>query len=170
MVVSAWGGAPQTDWIQSTLQFLGEEAREFRAGGETIITRLADILVIQAIRAWIARDPAARTGWLGALQDKQIGRALALIHRRPADVLTLHSLAGAVGMSRSAFAKRFTELTGESAMRYVLRFRMQTAFHLLKDKGLAVSEVANKTGFDSVAAFARAFKRVIGKTPGAVRR
>jgi AraC-like DNA-binding protein len=170
IVVSAWDGAPQTGWIQSTLQFLGEEAREFRAGGETIITRLADILVIQAIRAWIARDPGAKTGWLGALQDKQIGRALATIHRQSAGPLTLGSLAAGVGMSRSAFAKRFTTLVGEPAMRYVLRWKMQTALNLLKDKQLAVSEVAHRLGFDSESAFSRAFKRTIGKSPGAARR
>lgn len=70
-----------TDWMQSTLRLMAIEAKELRPGGETVITRLADILVIQAIRSWIERDPVAQTGWLGALQDQQIGRAIALIHR-----------------------------------------------------------------------------------------
>jgi AraC-like DNA-binding protein len=170
LVVNAWGDAPRTAWIQSTLQFLGEEARELRAGGETVITRLGDILVIQAVRAWIARDPAARSGWLGALQDKQIGRALAIIHRHPVRPVTLASLATAVGMSRSAFAKRFTELVGEPAMRYALRWKMQTAANLLRDPRLTVNAVSHRLGFDSEAAFSRAFKRVMGRTPGAARR
>ena len=91
-----------------------------------MITRLADILVIQAIRAWIARDPSARTGWLGALRDKQIGRAIALIHRDPGRAWTVASLASAVGMSRSAFAARFTELVGEPAMHYTALAKMHS--------------------------------------------
>jgi transcriptional regulator GlxA family with amidase domain len=83
---------------------MAAEARALRPGGEKVIPRLADILVIQAIRSWIARDPAAQTGWLGALRDPQIGRAIALAHRDPARNWTVASLATAVGMSRSAFA------------------------------------------------------------------
>ena len=170
ITVSAWDSAPETEWIHSTLRLMADEAREPRAGGETVITRLADILVIQAIRAWIARDPAARTGWLGALQDKQIGRAIARIHRSPGTAWTLESLAADVGMSRSAFAERFTDLVGESAMHYALRWKMQTALSWLKDDKLSVSQVATRLGYDSEAAFSRAFKRVLGITPGAARR
>jgi hypothetical protein len=79
--------------MQSILRFMAAEAKELRPGGETVITRLADILVIQAIRSWIAQDPSAQTGWLGALQDKQVGRAIALIHRAPACAWTVASLA-----------------------------------------------------------------------------
>jgi len=170
ITVSAWDSAPETEWIHSTLRLMAEEARESRAGGETVITRLADILVIQAIRAWLARDPAARTGWLGALQDKQIGRAIARIHRSPGTAWTLESLAADVGMSRSAFAERFTELVGESAMHYALRWKMQTALSWLKDEKLSVNQVATRLGYDSEAAFSRAFKRVVGITPGTARR
>jgi len=95
------------EWIQSTLRFMAAEAKELRPGGDTVITRLADILVIQAIRSWIAQDPSAQTGWLGALQDKQVGRAITLIHRDPARAWTVASLATEVAMSRSAFAARF---------------------------------------------------------------
>ena len=77
--------------------------RDCGPGGETVITRLADILVIQAIRSWIAQDPSAQTGWLGALQDKQVGRGIALIHRAPACAWTVASLATEIAMSRSAF-------------------------------------------------------------------
>ena len=170
ITVSAWGSAPETEWIHSTLRLMADEARECRAGGETVITRLADILVIQAIRAWIARDPAARIGWLGALQDKQIGRAIALVHRNPGATWTLDSLAHEARMSRSAFADRFTKLVGEPAMRYVLRWQMQTALGWLKENHLPVSEVANRLGYESDAAFSRAFKRATGLTPGAARR
>ena len=90
-------------FMQSILRFMAAEAKELRPGGEMVITRLADILVIQAIRSWIAQDPSAQTGWLGALQDKQVGRGIALIHRAPACAWTVASLATEVAMSRSAF-------------------------------------------------------------------
>ena len=94
--------------IKPLLRFMAAEAQELRPGGEAVITRLADILVVQTIRAWIEQDPAAQTGWLGALQDEQIGRAISLIHRDPARAWTLAGLAAEVAMSRSAFAARFT--------------------------------------------------------------
>jgi AraC-like DNA-binding protein len=156
--------------MQSTLRLMAVEAKELRPGGETVITRLADILVIQAIRSWIERDPAAQTGWLGALQDKQIGRAIALIHRDPARSWTLASLASEVAMSRSAFAARFTALVGEPAMHYLARWRMHVALNWLKEDGTALGELASRLGYQSEAAFSRAFKRFIGVSPGAVRR
>ncbi len=162
--------ASQTEWIQSTLRFMAVEAKAPRPGGETVITRLADVLVIQAIRAWIEQDPAAQTGWLGALRDQQVGRALTLIHREPARPWTVAGLADEVAMSRSAFAARFTELVGEPPMHYVARWRMQVALTWLKEEGVALSELAYRLGYQSEAAFSRAFKRFIGVSPGAVRR
>jgi AraC-like DNA-binding protein len=167
--VEAWS-PPESEWIQSGLRLMAVEARELRPGGETVITRVADILVIQAIRAWIARDPAAQTGWLGALQDKQIGRAIALIHRDPARAWTVASLADEAAMSRSAFAARFTELVGEPAMHYVARWRMHVALTWLKEGDSPLSEMASRLGYESEAAFSRAFKRFLGVPPGAVRR
>ncbi len=161
---------PQTDWMQSTLTFIAAEARNLRPGGETVITRLSDILIIEAIRSWIETDPAAQTGWLGALQDRQIGPALSLIHRNLARDWTVASLADELTMSRSAFAARFTELVGEPAMHYVTRWRMQIALNWLTEDGAAVGELANRLGYQSEAAFSRAFKRIIGVAPGAVRR
>jgi AraC-like DNA-binding protein len=135
-----------------------------------VITRLADILVIQAIRAWIATDEQAQTGWLRALRDKQIGRAIALIHRDPARDWTLASLASAVGMSRSAFAARFTELVGEPAMQYLLRWKMHAALRWLRESDAPLSQLASRLGYESEAAFSRAFKRLMGVSPGAARR
>jgi AraC-like DNA-binding protein len=158
------------EWMQSTLRLMAAEAEELRPGGEAVITRLGDILVIQAIRSWIGSDPAAQTGWLGALQDRQIGRAISLIHRDPARAWTVASLADEVAMSRSAFAARFTELVGEPAMQYVARWRMNVALNSLKEERATVAELASRLGYRSEAAFARAFKRVIGVPPGAVKR
>jgi AraC-like DNA-binding protein len=162
--------SPQMEWIQSALRLMGAEARELRPGGEAVMTRLADILVVQAIRAWIETDPAARRGWLGALRDPQIGRAIALIHRDPARAWSVASLADELAMSRSAFAARFTELVGEPAMQYVTRWRMQVAVDALREEAASVSELADRLGYRSEAAFARAFKRVVGVPPGSVKR
>lgn len=156
--------------LRDTIRLMAAEARSFRPGGEAIITRLADILVIQAIRAWIETAPDARLGWLGALQDPQIGRALALIHRDPAQPWTVERLAGELGMSRSSFAARFTALVGEPAMQYVTRWRVHLAQHTLETEQATVGELAHRFGYRSEAAFARAFKRVTGIAPGAVRR
>ncbi|MCI0781766.1 MAG: AraC family transcriptional regulator [Chloroflexi bacterium] len=162
--------SPEMDWIQSTLRYMAAEARELRPGGETVITRLADILVIQAIRSWIAQDPAAQKGWLGALRDKQIGRAISLIHRNPDHPWTVASLASEVAMSRSAFAARFTELVGEPAMHYMASWRMHVALTWLKEDKVTLAELASRLGYQSEAAFSRAFKRFMGVSPGAVRR
>jgi len=163
-------GSAQLESMQGTLRLMAAEARELRPGGEAVITRLADILVVQAIRSWLETDPAARTGWLGALQDRQIGRAIALIHREPQRSWTVASLARELAMSRSAFAARFTDLVGEPVMQYLARWRMQLAVVALRDDGATVAELASRLGYGSEAAFARAFKRVVGIPPGAVRR
>ena len=162
--------APGAEWIQSTLRLLAAEARHPRPGGEAVITRLADIIVIQAIRSWLETDPGARTGWLGAMRDPQIGRAIALVHDDPARDWTVAALAQELAMSRSAFAARFTQVVGEPAMQYVTTWRMHLALAALQEGDATVAQLADRLGYRSEAAFARAFKRVIGMPPGAVRR
>jgi AraC-like DNA-binding protein len=161
---------PEADWMHSTLRLIAAEGRELRPGGEAVITRLSDILVIQAIRTWIAGNPAGQTGWLGALQDPRIGRAMSSLHRDPAQPWSVASLAREAAMSRSAFAARFTELVGEPVMRYVTRWRMQVAVDWLHHDDTALAELATRLGYESEAAFSRAFKRTIGISPGAARR
>lgn len=143
---------------------------DLRPGGEAVITRLADVLVIQALRQWLAHDPAARTGWLGALADDRIGRVLAQVHRDPSRDWTVTSLAAAASMSRSAFAARFTDLVGETAMAYVTRWRMHVAADALTSGDATVAELAGRLGYRSEAAFSRAFSRTVGESPGALRR
>ncbi len=157
-------------WLQSTLRFITREAKQLRPGGETVITRLADILIIQAIRKWLDSAPEADLGWLGALRDEQLGRALAAIHREPQRQWTVVSLAEIAGMSRSAFSARFTDLVGESVMRYLTQWRMQLAHVRLRETSHSLSWIAEHLGYRSDAAFSRAFKRVFGTTPGSVRR
>jgi AraC-like DNA-binding protein len=162
--------SPGLEWMQTTLRLMAAEAGELRPGGEAVITRLGDILVVQALRSWIESDPAAQTGWLGALQDRQIGRAISLIHHEPGRAWTVGSLARELAMSRSALAARFTELVGEPVMQYVRRWRMQVAMSILQEEGATAAELAARLGYRSEAAFNRAFKRVVGVPPGAVRR
>jgi AraC-like DNA-binding protein len=160
----------ESEWMRSTLELMATEARALRPGGETVITRLADVLVVQAIRSWIDRDPAARHGWLGALRHPQVGRAISLIHRDPARAWTVASLADEVAMSRSVFAARFTDLVGEPPMAYVGRRRMDMALGWLSETEVTVAQVARRLGYRSEAGFSRAFKRVIGVSPSRVRR
>jgi AraC-like DNA-binding protein len=157
-------------WIQSTLEFMAAEARVMRPGGETVVIRLADILVIQAIRAWLEQNPAVQAGWLGALRDKQIGRALSLIHRKPEGPWTLVGLAKEVAMSRSAFAGRFSALVGMPAMHYIARCRMHLAHRYLQERTVRLGELAGLVGYQSEAAFSRAFKRFIGVSPSSIAR
>jgi AraC-like DNA-binding protein len=156
-------------WLQSTLRFISREARALRPGGETVITHLADILIIQAIRSWIDSAPEAESGWLAALRDDQVGLALAAIHREPDKNWTVALLAKEVGMSRSGFSARFTSLVGEPAMRYLTRWRMQLARLQLQETSEPLSVLADRLGYKSEAAFCRAFKRVFGVAPGSVR-
>ena len=162
-------GSQQSQWMVETVRLLCTEARDLRPGAETIITRLGDVVVLQAVRSWIETEPSARTGWLGALQDEQIGRALSAIHRHPDRRWTVASLAAVAAMSRSAFAARFARLLGESPMGYVARSRMQAALTRLGESTASPSEIAGEFGYRSEAAFSRAFKRITGRTPGQAR-
>jgi AraC-like DNA-binding protein len=156
-------------WLQDSLRFISREAAELRPGGETVITRLADILVIQMIRAWIESVPEDQQGWLAALRDHQIGRALAAIHRTPQRAWSVAELAHDVGMSRSAFSARFSQLVGESVMRYLTRWRLQIARTYLRETSDPLARIAQRIGYESEASFCRAFKRLFGVSPGSVR-
>ena len=164
------GRSARTDWMRATIELMGEETREVRPGAEAVISRLCDIVVIQALRSWIEHAPEARTGWLGALRDEQIGRAIGCMHAQPDRDWTVAQLADEVSMSRSAFSARFTELVGEPVARYLTRWRMQVALELLRTTDLTVAATARQVGYDSEAAFSRAFKRVVGMSPRAARR
>ncbi len=159
----------EESWLQSTLRFIAREAKALRPGSETVITHLADILVVQAIRAWIDTAPEVEQGWIAALRDIQVGKALATIHSQPEKAWSVASLAKEVGMSRSGFSARFTQLVGEPAMRYLTQWRMQLARVQLKETPDSLSILAERLGYQSEAAFCRAFKREFGVSPGSVR-
>ncbi|WP_332691362.1 AraC family transcriptional regulator [Devosia sp.] len=167
--IDAWGDDAGS-WLQSTLGLIAREASALRPGGETVMTRLADILVIQAIRAWLDTAPEANLGWLAALRDPQLGHALALMHRRPDRSWSVVELAGEAGMSRSAFSARFTDLVGQPAMQYLAQWRLHLARAQLLETREPVGTVARRAGYESEAAFGRAFKQFFGVPPGGVRR
>ncbi|WIY82236.1 AraC family transcriptional regulator [Propionimicrobium sp. PCR01-08-3] len=156
--------------IRDTLRFMAGELARTQPGGEAVATRLADILVIQAIRTWLAADPDTGTGWLLAMQDERIGRALEAIHADPGREWTLERLAHLATMSRSSFSTRFTELVGEAPIAYLTRWRMNIAHNRLREENTTAARLATELGYRSEAAFNRAFTRIIGRTPGAVRR
>ncbi|MEH1127139.1 AraC family transcriptional regulator [Micromonospora sp. CPCC 206061] len=166
--IDTWDDEDAT-WLQSTLRLISREAVALRPGGETVITRLADVLVIQAIRSWLDTAPEANEGWLAALRDNQIGQALLSIHRAPEREWTVAALAQVAGMSRSAFSARFTDLVGEPAIRYLAVWRMQLAREHLRQSSEPMSTVARRFGYQSEAAFCRAFKREFGVPPGSYR-
>ncbi len=145
---------------------MAAEAHQLQPGGETVVTRLADVLVIQALRRWLSGPEAPSVGWLAALRDAQLGRALAQLHREPEKDWSVETLARVSAMSRSSFAERFHALVGEPPMKYLARQRMRTAASLLREGGHTVSELAPRFGYQSEAAFSRAFKRVFGSSPG----
>lgn len=167
--IETWN-SPQSEWMHSTLRLMAAEASDQLPGGETVVTRLADILVIQAIRSWLAQSPTTHVGWIGAIHDELIGPAILRVHRNPSHDWTVAALAKEVSMSRSAFSARFSKLVGESPMQFVTNWRMYTAATWLKESHQPIAELANKFGYNSEAAFSRAFKRVVGETPGAIRK
>lgn len=157
-------------FLRDTTRLMSSELARPRTGEEAVATRLADILVVQALRCWIATEADATTGWLRALQDERIGKALEAIHSDPSKPWTLEQLAEVAGMARSSFTARFSRLVGEPPIAYLIRWRMNLALTRLREDDVPVACVAQEAGYHSEAAFSRAFTRVIGRNPGAVRR
>jgi AraC-like DNA-binding protein len=156
-------------WIEGTLGLMEREIEAARPGVESVLARLADVLFVQVIRASFATIPAERAGWLAAVHDPQIGRALALIHESPGERWSADSLAKRVGMSRSTFFERFTGLVGESPAQYLTKWRVFAAADLLDRTNLATTELANRVGYRSDDSFGRAFKKHFGMTPSQYR-
>jgi len=150
-------------------QLLVEETRNPGAGSAVMATRLVDLLFIQAIRDWAAGKPG-RSGWPGGLGDTQVGRALSAIHKDPARAWTVDELAEIAGLSRSAFASRFTTAVGHTPLRYVSSWRLDLAADHLRVTTTRIGEIASQVGYSSEATFNRAFKAHFGVTPAAFRR
>jgi AraC-like DNA-binding protein len=164
------GHGQLAEWLEPTLKMLAHEARNPRPGAQTLITHLIDIIFVQAVRAWVEARPHDQGGWLGALRDPQIGVALGLIHREPQRDWRVSTLAHEVAMSRSIFAAKFSSLVGEPPLTYLTRWRLWQAARLLTEERLSVGEAAQRVGYESGAAFSKAFKRQFGQSPLAYRR
>jgi len=155
----------QSQWLQSTLQLITSEAENVGLGGETIMAHLADIIVIHVIRHWVETSVEAQQGWLGALKDPKLGKALVAIHSQPDKSWSVDQLAQAAGMSRSGFSARFTEIIGTSVKQYLTHWRMTIARAKLATQSIPLGDLAEELGYQSEAAFSRAYKRVMGESP-----
>ncbi len=157
-------------WIARFTQRAVAESHARRPGGEAMLARMSEMMFVDAVRRYADGLPAQSAGWLVGLRDRFIGRALALMHGQPARDWTIDELGRRVGLSRSALHERFVQLIGVPPIQYLAQWRMQAAARLLLETRATVAAIALDVGYDSEAAFARAFKRQVGKPPAAWRR
>ncbi|MGQ0526174.1 MAG: helix-turn-helix domain-containing protein [Betaproteobacteria bacterium] len=162
-------GISEFAWLHTALNFMIHETLAAKPGAEAVVGRLAAVLFVQMVRAYIEQEESP-PAILAAIADKQIGAALALMHKDPARGWTLETLARSAGMSRSALALRFHQLVGHTPMQYLTMWRMQLARKLLTESALSTAAIAERAGYQSEAAFGKAFKKAVGKGPGAYRR
>lgn len=164
------GDAQAPAWVTHLLQIGMRETAAAQPGGGTVLVKLSELLFVEALRRHLEQLPEGETGWLAGLRDRYVGRALALLHERPHDAWTVDALAEAVALSRSALAQRFTDIIGQGPMQYLTRWRLTIAAQRLRGEHASLSRIAADSGYDSGAAFNRAFKRAFGTTPAAWRR
>lgn len=169
MVVDMREG-PGAQWLMSSIRFSIAESAAQRAGAGTVLAKLSELMFVEALRRHIESLPADQAGWLAGLREPSVGKSLALMHSKPAHGWTVEDLAREVGVSRSALAERFAALVGQPPMQYLGRWRLQLAGDLLRGGRQTVAAVAGEVGYDSEAAFSRAFKREMGVSPAAWRR
>ncbi|HEY8104960.1 MAG TPA: AraC family transcriptional regulator [Gemmatimonadales bacterium] len=156
-------------WLGGFARQLTEESRLGRAGADLVLTRLAELMFMEVLRRYLEDLPSGQTGWLAGLRDDVVGRALTLLHARPGHPWTLDDLARESASSRSSLTKRFTLLVGQPPMQYLTHWRMQVAANLLAQSSAKVAAIGTEVGYDSEAAFSRAFKKATGLAPGAWR-
>lgn len=164
------GTSASGNWIGDTFQRAAQEFVSGGIGSATILGKLAELLFVEALRKYLATLPDSQTGWLAGLRDPRIGRALALIHREPARHWSAGELARSANLSRSAFADRFTRMVGMPPMRYLGKWRLQLAAIRLRESPHSIGRIAGDVGYESEAAFTRAFRRAFHCTPGEWRR
>jgi AraC-like DNA-binding protein len=157
-------------WVTTFLRAVVAESNQRRPGGEAVLERMSEMLFVEVLRRHVDSLPPEHTGWLAGLRDPAVGRALALLHERPGAPWTLEKLGSEAGLSRSALHERFAHFIGQPPMQYLTRWRLQLAGGLLRDTSAKLVDVALQVGYESEAAFSRAFKREVGVSPGAWRR
>jgi AraC-like DNA-binding protein len=158
------------NWIAPALAQAINASHDGRPGCEALLERLSEMMFVDAIRRYVETLPEESSGWLAGLRNRHIGRALALLHADPARAWTIEELANEVALSRSAFYDRFLALIGQPPMQYLTQWRMQLGARLLRETQSPVAAIALDVGYESEAAFARAFKRATGKPPATWRR
>jgi AraC-like DNA-binding protein len=158
-------GTAHSTWLKEFTRFAVMEANEKRMGGSGILSKLGELMFAELVRRYVEALPAESLGWLGGLRDRYIGRALNRMHAEPTRDWTLQELAKEAGLSRSSFAERFTDYVGIPPMQYLQKWRLQIAASRLVDGGASIATIAADVGYESEAAFSRAFKRVIGASP-----
>jgi AraC-like DNA-binding protein len=164
------GQGSAAEWIRSTSQYAAEEVTAGRPGSETVLAKLSELLFVEAVRRYAEALPVGQAGWLAGLREPRVARALALLHGDIARRWTVDDLGREVGLSRSALADRFNQLIGVPPMHYLVNWRMQVATQKLRNTNASIAQVANLVGYDSDAAFSRAFKKAIGVAPATWRR
>jgi AraC family transcriptional regulator, alkane utilization regulator len=164
------GDGPAARLLRELLQTGVRESADSRPGGGSLLAKLAELMFVEALRRYVDALPARKQGWLTGLRDPHVGRALGLVHGEPDKSWTVDDLAREVAMSRSAFAERFSSLVGEPPMQYLMRWRLALAAQELRSGSEAITRVAQRSGYDSDAAFSRAFKREFGMPPAAWRK
>jgi AraC-like DNA-binding protein len=169
MVVSDSGGA-KDGWLSQFMRLAVAEATDKRAGGEGVLGRLSELMFVEAVRRHLDALPAEQSGWLAGLRDQFVGRALTLLHSKPGQSWTLEKLAREVGLSRSSLAERFMHFVGQPPMQYLTQWRMQVAAGLLTSGASNIAAIAEDVGYESEAAFSRAFKKLVGAPPATWRR
>jgi AraC-like DNA-binding protein len=152
--------------LDQFIRFATAEMSNNRAGRQSVLKRLSELLFVEVIRWHMDQANSSNTGWLAGLRDPLIGRALSLLHARPAHAWTLEELASQAGASRSALADRFANLVGCPPIQYLTQWRMQLAAKRLVDRNAKISAIASEVGYESEAAFSRAFKKFVGQSPG----
>ncbi len=157
-------------WVQSSIRYSVTESMSSRPGSAVVLARLSEVLFAEAIRHYMDELPPGQSGWLAALRDRHVGRTLALLHEEPAHPWTVDELASKVGLSRSALSQRFTTMIGTPPMQYLTRWRTSLAATQLRDSNASIVRVATEVGYESEAAFNRAFKREFGLPPAAWRK
>jgi AraC-like DNA-binding protein len=170
VVTMSLRGANQARWLEASLQHAVEEADSPGPGAEGMLAKLSEVMVVETLRRYVAQLSPDDTGWLSGLRDRAVGKCLALMHEKPAHSWTVDSLAREVGTSRSVLAERFTHFVGQSPMQYLGRWRMALATNYLRRSSLNVAGIAEEVGYETDAAFSRAFRREFGVPPATWRR
>jgi len=156
--------------VRELMQAAVRESAEARPGAQSVLAKLSELLFVEALRRYADGLPAGRSGWLAGLRDPHVGRALGLLHAQPERDWTVDDLAGKVALSRSALAERFSQLVGEPPIQYLSRWRLALAAQELRAGAEPIARIAQRCGYETDAAFSRAFKREFGVPPAAWRR